>query len=537
MKKRLYAQGFTLAEILITLVIVGFIGALGVPMLGQQKLNKPEVPKSNHGVFECYYDAERNLHQFTSDNSSRDTMVGRDTIVNGQCSFTPPIANFYTIQVIGAGGNGGMYESAALPDYSVTLIDGDEGSVSTGTAFASDLASAPDWVRERWDSQWTAGGGAAIPRYTVRSPLGGSGDTVCVYYLKPGKECEENCSSLTTECKNEHSSCVGTSIGRGGNGGDGASYTVAVMLKSNYSVNISEDYSSTRLDFGPGGYIELRGSGSGTDAYKSSDHVVISGRDGASFNSSSLSSSGLTLSEKATISGQSSPSSCNSSGASSRKGSVSIGIVSSIKYESQDLAVRALFGYKGEPGNVVSRVVTKLPEVALHLRPARTSAENSIVSIYTESSGNYQDFIVAEPGEAGEEHLAGTEDIRLSLSAGSDFPFPSAYYSSAFSPVSAGIPRFSASGYATKFPELLANPQVAPGRSGMGAYPVLVTGSANAYYRINNVSVNPNPTTFNYSANLASYSCLSGQVPKIAPNGKYYCEATKGNPGAIAIIW
>lgn len=46
--------GFTLSEILITLVIIGFIGALGVPMLGSQKLKKPLEVKARHGAMECF---------------------------------------------------------------------------------------------------------------------------------------------------------------------------------------------------------------------------------------------------------------------------------------------------------------------------------------------------------------------------------------------------------------------------------------------------------------------------------------------------
>lgn len=547
MKKRLHTRGFTLAEILITLVIVGFIGALGVPMLGQQKLNKPEVPKTNHGVLECYYDADGNLHQFRADNSDKDSMNGTDTIVADFCTFAPPIANFYTIQVIGAGGAGGMYEDTNTPNYNITLVEGDSGSVSTGTAFATDLASAPQWVNEKWDAQWN-NSNAKVPKYTVTSPLGAAGDTICVRALKTdltGEQaatCAEKCTSITSECWESYKSCITETIGKGGDGGDGAKYTVSVKLKNNYSVGMTTDTNKARLDFGPGGFLELKSSGSGTDAKKASDHVVTPGVDGQSFTPANhLSSSGLTLSSQSNVSGNTAPTSCNytgeASGGGRDAGIISVSNVTSIGYESQALAIRALFGYKGKPGNVVSRVVSKLPETALRLRPAKTSDDNSIVLIYTPSTGGYQNFVIAEPGEQGGTHVAGTEDIKLDLTANKDFPFPSEHYPEVFEPVKASIPLFTASGYESKFPSLIANPQLAPGRSGMGAYPVLVTGSANAGYKINGVSVNSNPTSFNYTSNLASYTCLSGQTPKVAPNGQYYCEATAGNPGAIAIIW
>ena len=50
--------GFTLSEILITLVIIGFIGALGVPMLGAKKVNKHDY-KAPHGTMECFWENDR----------------------------------------------------------------------------------------------------------------------------------------------------------------------------------------------------------------------------------------------------------------------------------------------------------------------------------------------------------------------------------------------------------------------------------------------------------------------------------------------
>ena len=61
-------KGFSLAEILITLVILGFVGALGVPIIGQQKLKKPNI-FAKHGLFECYYDVDGQLKQHFVNNT------------------------------------------------------------------------------------------------------------------------------------------------------------------------------------------------------------------------------------------------------------------------------------------------------------------------------------------------------------------------------------------------------------------------------------------------------------------------------------
>ena len=545
MKKRLHTRGFTLAEILITLVIVGFIGALGVPMLGQQKMNKPEYPKTNHGVFECYYGADGQLHQFKADNSNRNSMLGTDTIVADYCSFSPPIANFYTIQVIGAGGHGGLYDTGTNPYYNTIVVAGDTGTVSAGTSFRADLDAAPEWVREKWDNQWA--NGATPTTYTLESPLGSSGDTVCQYARKgagilgeaAAAKCALDCASITPTCIAEHPECLDRQIGQGGDSGYGGSYRVTVKLKHNYDVNIQETISSASVSFGEGGSVSIASSGSGTDGRKLDDLNVKDGTNGSSVTSSSVSSTIAgtfsTSSRRNTAPNTCSGTSSEAAGESADSGSVNISGTTSYDYESQALAIQSMFGYRGEPGNVTSRVVSKLPESALRLYPARDRNSNSIVQI--SAGGGYKNFLISEPGDNGEVHALGTEDIAIEGIEATDFPFPRALYPAAFESKNAQIPLFTASGYKSKFPDLIADPKLSPGRSGMGAYPVLSIVSGTPYYKINGVSVNSNPTTHDYSASAATYTCMSGEAPLTDASGRYYCAATKGNSGAIAIIW
>ena len=97
------AGGFTLAEILITLVIIGFVGALGIPMLGQTKLKKPVEIKAAHGTIECFW-RSGHLYQWEADNRNNKNGILKE--VNDACYFSAPTANFFVVQAVGAGAGG-----------------------------------------------------------------------------------------------------------------------------------------------------------------------------------------------------------------------------------------------------------------------------------------------------------------------------------------------------------------------------------------------------------------------------------------------
>lgn len=151
--RRRRAGGFTLSEILITLVIIGFIGALGVPMLGQNKLKKPVEVIGRHGTIECFWDGGV-LKQFISNNT--DNKAGELTdAADGACYFTTPTANLFVLQAVGAGGGGavGMTGAPSYEDATHKVED----SIPTGQGFfaaISDTKKVPDWVRKEWNKQW-----------------------------------------------------------------------------------------------------------------------------------------------------------------------------------------------------------------------------------------------------------------------------------------------------------------------------------------------------------------------------------------------
>lgn len=103
MVMRRKAGGFTLAEILITLVIIGFVGALGIPMLGQTKLKKPVEIKAAHGTIECFW-RSGHLYQWEADNRNNKNGILKE--VNDACYFSAPTANFFVVQAVGAGAGG-----------------------------------------------------------------------------------------------------------------------------------------------------------------------------------------------------------------------------------------------------------------------------------------------------------------------------------------------------------------------------------------------------------------------------------------------
>ena len=128
-RRRHWAGGFTLSEILITLAILGFIAALSVPMLGQQKVKKPLEVKAKHGTIECLWIGDE-VKAWVSDNEENTAGRFDPTLTDGTaCYFTVPTANIYVLQAVGAGGTGaeGLYGTPSYTSSTVTQ----SGSIPT----------------------------------------------------------------------------------------------------------------------------------------------------------------------------------------------------------------------------------------------------------------------------------------------------------------------------------------------------------------------------------------------------------------------
>lgn len=99
--------GFSLAEALITLLIVCIITLASVPVLTKKKRKMSDAP---HGQWTCEYNEAGKHISYSQD---------APTPVEGDyCEFVPPArATNFTIQAVGGGGGGGAKRST---DYGST---------------------------------------------------------------------------------------------------------------------------------------------------------------------------------------------------------------------------------------------------------------------------------------------------------------------------------------------------------------------------------------------------------------------------------
>ena len=97
-----FASGFTIAELLISLLISAILAAAMVPVIGIKKIKNPII-KYNHGIAECYYNESGQLTYYYETN--RKSERNGTQVINGSdhCSFLIPKAQYFQIFVIGAG--------------------------------------------------------------------------------------------------------------------------------------------------------------------------------------------------------------------------------------------------------------------------------------------------------------------------------------------------------------------------------------------------------------------------------------------------
>lgn len=541
-RRKHWAGGFTLSEILITLAILGFIAALSVPMLGQQKLKKPNVSALGHGIFECYYGDDGALYQHYADEKGTDqTEVAAD----GACHFTAPVANYYAITTIGAGGNGGYMDN--IPDYTKENKSTEPTSVSTGSSFYTDLHNLPsgyEWVlgsQINGQTYWDAAAPSNRVNYTLQAKVGKSGSSdryLAIHSMwQPGySECR-NC--LTTGSINCPERCFNEHPCRGGNSGGAYQANVNnVILGSNdtvsYNLNGSKDgFPAVTLKIGDKEAF-VKHAPDGEDAHTTiidDNHMTCTqGEDGVtSYPYCGQTGFGyidcIPYAQNPGASGTTGyPTYLSKPGEDAIDGVVSIS-PSKIDIWYQCLVIQPKYGTSGQPGNVIMRIYEKLPKSALVAVPASNIHEDSVVYIQN-ASGQRSTLSKATAGANGTE--VNDDSKYYEINNSEDLPFPSEL-KNIVAPKTPDI--FSAIGRSLN--SKIADLEVIPGTSGYGGYPFINSISASLNKRIGKRTFHGSNSTIT----AAEPKCWDGSDPKSGSSGQYYCAATRGGKGAVKIEW
>ena len=208
--------GFTIAELLISLFVVALIATAMVPIVGPKKIKSPNQ-KFSHGAYECYYDSEGNLKSFLVTDANKngehpEVAEGADV-----CEFRPPMANFYVVDIYGAGGDGAGSKQDTYYEF-VSHVAGNE-EIEGMDNFAIDMQKAPAVIRDNFGTQKVG--------YFLRQTKGKDGVTL---NYETG---EGNGTSNYVEQHNESMNL------QGGSGGAGAVCIAQIGLDVNSTVKTS----------------------------------------------------------------------------------------------------------------------------------------------------------------------------------------------------------------------------------------------------------------------------------------------------------
>lgn len=518
------AGGFTLAEVLITLVIIGFIGALGIPMLGQTKLKHPTEVKARHGTMECFY-VGSTLYQYEANNG--ELVNGKLTVrSDGACYFGAPQANILVLQAVGTGGNGAVGSGTA--SYFDTTVS-QTGYIHTDERFLGDMNSdiTPDWVRENWNSV------SPVAKYALISPVGKAGDADCIHWRKNTEGCKDMCKGeLNITEENCPSECRHDIPVPGGKSADGYSASFEVPLQydpdgSKDDVQISVGSTEARISFNPGKYIALKASDYGRDGDKDEFGNPVPGVNGEPYSMSYLEKSGpITITLFGPVAGregQEGATTCeDSNGNDAIPGAYSTvtdHTYGGIPYSASVLAVSARYGLAGTPGQSSMKIVEKIPEgTRLKLIPSKSTSEHSY--IYIENDAGGWDLLM-DVGSGSSGYMTTNT---FPIEAG-DLPFPASLYPESFKPQIAEISVASGHGYKSE----LVRRGISPGASGGGTHPLITHVSGTSYHMLNGTHVG--------SAPLAPVSG-GGNCIGISKIGSV-CGGTNnsGSQGAVIVSW
>ena len=285
-KKIPLKSGFTIAEVLISMLIVMVVAAAMIPVIGPKKLKSMGSTTERHGVAECYWDENGVLQYYYADNGAN--RGGRFRDINGDyCEFNVPDAIHIDIYAIGAGsegigndGNGigvvpGDDQNNNWRNHGDISPNGFPGNINSTNIHASveGIDDIPGLIRgafTRWAQkieQEEPGSYLYLQASSVKSPFGGNG---AARYKQIGNNSAECDYGQDVDCMNQSASYETYTGGYGGKilkliGNH--SILVPVDGTHGYQINYAGNSSNFtfRSDFG--GSLGLTKSKPGGDAW------------------------------------------------------------------------------------------------------------------------------------------------------------------------------------------------------------------------------------------------------------------------------
>lgn len=308
-----FASGFSMAELLISMLIAMVLAAALVPVIGPKKVLNPLI-RHYHGIAECFYGADGRLHYFYADNVV-DTAPINEEVEGNHCEFRVPNAEFFEVIAIGAGGQGYNGPISEL-DYTVETANGNDrvdvsysGGIRIDSNYKSDIDNARgvdssgepisfrgiivdalDTLAERNPDLLSA-------TYSLISPLGKGGEGLCTKVGvdpcdmdNPSKKLNPPAGTYFRTMQQELSSsgrCWQYIHGRGSNSGKGLKSTSDVIfyLKGNSEISIAENnnFAEARVINSAYGdqYAKLKKSGDGNlPTYKNQLSTYVMNQNG-----------------------------------------------------------------------------------------------------------------------------------------------------------------------------------------------------------------------------------------------------------------
>lgn len=319
MKKHIpnFASGFSMAELLISMMIAMVLATALVPVVGPKKILKLRN-RFNHGVAECYYAVDESggvsLQSYYFDTRSG---LKKSPLTAGgdHCTLIVPKASYYSVITVGAGGYGvdgrgnntGLhYDTLSTYIYGYQLrhpLDDEEGVqpalqsvIHLNEDYKSDIDNAENFSKEMGKPVPGLGGkirktlnewanDAAKKQYlyalvaTMTSPMGKGGQGTCHihpsdYYTIPGCECAPSCRDReylsgqiiysAFNIKMLNGACYYFLHGRGLPSGRGIQLTnLKIPVNGNSDISIEDTYEKIGVSVSPNDSIELTKSEDG----------------------------------------------------------------------------------------------------------------------------------------------------------------------------------------------------------------------------------------------------------------------------------